>query len=128
MEPVILVVDDEPAIRALVARILTRAGYRVRHAEDAAQALADVAAARPALVLTDQVLPGMAGHELVQLLTQPPEPIACILMSAVDPQLRLPGVPFLAKPFAVATLVQVVADTLAGPRSSLSCSEPCSAA
>ena len=64
----ILIVDDEPAIRRLLAAALGRSGYRVTEAGDARQALAALAIDRPELVLLDLGLPDRDGIELVPLL------------------------------------------------------------
>src|ERR1700741_4804310 len=57
----ILVVDDEAAIRDLLAANLQRAGYKVMTAGDVPQAEALVRDTRPDLVLIDWVLPGIPG-------------------------------------------------------------------
>ena len=57
----ILVVEDEAAIRDLLAANLQRAGYRVMTAGDVPQAEALVRDSRPDLVLLDWVLPGVPG-------------------------------------------------------------------
>lgn len=61
----ILVVDDEPAVRAVTRRILERGGYEVIEAADAAEAIAMLnARGAPALVITDLTMPGMGGAEM----------------------------------------------------------------
>ena len=112
MHPTLLVVDDDPAIRTLINRVLTRADYRVREAEDGLVALVEVERERPALVLTDLMMPGMTGAELVEKLRLPPDPIPCIIMSAYEGSPRPSDIPFLPKPFAMASLLEVVAETL----------------
>src|SRR3954467_6919729 len=57
----ILVVDDEAAVRDLLAANLQRAGYKVMCAGDVPQAEALVRDSRPDLVLLDWVLPGIPG-------------------------------------------------------------------
>ncbi|TPG10032.1 response regulator transcription factor [Sphingomonas oligophenolica] len=64
----ILVVDDEPAIRTLVTRALTRHGYGVREAADARQLLHAITVKRPDLVLLDLGLPDRDGLELIPQL------------------------------------------------------------
>ena len=66
----ILVVDDEKAIRRLILATLTPQGYTVLQASDGASALAAAENGRPVdLLVTDVVMPGMGGRELVQKLT-----------------------------------------------------------
>jgi CheY-like chemotaxis protein len=68
----ILVVEDEPAVRALTQRILQSAGYRVLTAADGAEALQRLEQlADPLdLLLTDVVMPGMNGRELATRATR----------------------------------------------------------
>ena len=112
MDPTILVVDDEPAICTLLHRVLTRAGYRIQEANDGLLALEMVAIERPALVLTDLMMPRMKGDELVARLMQQPDPIPCILMSAFHSHPPIATVPFLAKPFTMAGVMELVAENL----------------
>lgn len=112
MASTILVVDDDPLIRTLINRVLTRSGYRIREASDGLLALEMVAIKRPALVLADLMMPRMNGDELVAQLTVGPDPISCILMSAFHSPPPMDGVPFLAKPFAIASLLALVTETV----------------
>ena len=66
--PSILVVDDEPQIRSLLAQFLTRKGYQVRVAPDGPTALAMVAAELPRFVILDMYMPGMNGLEVLRAL------------------------------------------------------------
>lgn len=61
----ILVVDDEPAIRKLLRVGLTSEGYAVLEANNARDAISQVAEERPDLILLDLGLPDMAGHDLL---------------------------------------------------------------
>jgi len=67
---VVLVVDDESAIRAYVARALSLAGFEVAVAADGREALRLVVEdrVRPAVVVTDIEMPGMTGIELAARL------------------------------------------------------------
>jgi PAS domain S-box-containing protein len=67
-QPIILVVDDEPAILELVKDILRPVGYLVNTAANGKEALAAVQAHPYDLVLTDMIMPQMGGMELVQYL------------------------------------------------------------
>jgi CheY-like chemotaxis protein len=64
----ILVVDDEPVIRALLSKFLTQQGYRVRTAPDGPTALALVRQEPPRLVILDIYMPGMNGVEVFRRL------------------------------------------------------------
>ena len=64
----ILIVEDEPAIQALVLASLKRAGHDAVAAGDADSALRRINAALPDLILLDWMLPGMSGIDLARLL------------------------------------------------------------
>ncbi|HEY0877921.1 MAG TPA: winged helix-turn-helix domain-containing protein [Zeimonas sp.] len=64
----ILVVEDEPAIRELVAVNLRHAGYRVDGVESAEEAREAIARTLPDLVVLDWMLPGESGIELAKAL------------------------------------------------------------
>jgi CheY-like chemotaxis protein len=64
----ILVVEENPAIRELVVDLLTASGYVVREAEDGTGLLERVKRERPALILLDLQLPGADGFTLARQL------------------------------------------------------------
>jgi two-component system KDP operon response regulator KdpE len=78
----ILVIDDEPAIRRLLATSLTRAGYRVVEAGTAREAMNAVQIDKPEAVLLDLGLPDRDGLELVPLIKA--ADAAVIVVSARD--------------------------------------------
>ena len=61
----ILVVDDQKELRTVVRRVLTEANYEVAEAEDGEAALAAFRASPPALVITDIIMPGKEGIEVI---------------------------------------------------------------
>lgn len=63
-DALVLVVEDDPASRLLMTRVLEGSGYRVITAANGEDALASVAAQRPDLVILDIGLPGMDGIEV----------------------------------------------------------------
>jgi PAS domain S-box-containing protein len=64
----ILIVEDEAAIRAFVALVLTEAGHRVLEAGNGARALELAQAEHPDLIFTDILMPGMDGYEFARRL------------------------------------------------------------
>jgi DNA-binding response OmpR family regulator len=64
----ILVVDDDPSVRALVRDVLELEGHDVELAVDGYAALRAVAASRPDCVVLDVMMPGMDGHEVLARL------------------------------------------------------------
>lgn len=65
-EKLILIVEDEPAIRQMIAFALQRSGFEVREALDAHQAREALANRRPDLILIDWMLPDTSGLELTR--------------------------------------------------------------
>jgi two-component system, cell cycle sensor histidine kinase and response regulator CckA len=82
----ILVVDDEPDLRSLVANVLTEYGYKVSTAASAAKAIAllDKMDAPPDLLLTDVVMPGMSGPMLADQLLSKFAGARVLFMSGYD--------------------------------------------
>ncbi|MCO5054103.1 phosphate regulon transcriptional regulator PhoB [Thermomonas sp.] len=68
MQKRVLVVEDEAAIRDMIAFALRKADIEVAHAADASAALVAIADAPPDLILLDWMLPGMSGLELARRL------------------------------------------------------------
>jgi len=66
MQKQILIVDDEPAIRDMVAFALRKGDYEPVHAGDARQAQSAIADRVPDLILLDWMLPGTSGLELAR--------------------------------------------------------------
>jgi len=64
----ILVVDDDPVSRKILARLLASAGYECRECEDGTEALALVHAKQPSLLLLDFDMPGLNGTEVLESL------------------------------------------------------------
>jgi signal transduction histidine kinase/DNA-binding response OmpR family regulator len=92
-----LVVEDDEVTRALLVRVLEQEGWDVREASDGRDALTQVAAERPQLILLDLMMPGMDGFEFVHELHKQPEgqTIPVVVITAKDitleDRLRLNG-------------------------------------
>ncbi len=114
----VLVVEDENAVRALATALLTRNGYRVLAAPNAAAALDLVnTPSRIDLLITDVVMPGMQGPALARELRRRMPSLPIVFMSGyaadeiTDDLLRDAGL--LAKPFSTAQLLEAVRAALA---------------
>jgi DNA-binding response OmpR family regulator len=116
-KPLLLVVDDEPEINKLVARIFEKRGYRVTSALDGAEALAAVKRQRPDLIMLDLNLPKVDGWEVCRQLKSDPatKAIPIIMLTAAhanvdDAQigLGLGADEYVAKPFVKAVLLHNV--------------------
>ena len=108
MAPEVLVVEDEPDIRALIVHHLTRDGFRCRTAADGAEALARLRSGVPDLVVLDLMLPGMDGLELTRRMRAEPAwaglPIIMLTAKADEVDrivgLELGADDYVAKPFS----------------------------
>lgn len=116
----VLLVEDEPAVRALARRVLTANGYHVLEAEDAAQALA-VAHGQDGpihLLLADVVMPHMGGRELAESLAMFYPDAKVLFMSGhtedaiIRRGVRKHEIPFLPKPFTPDSLSRKVREVL----------------
>ncbi len=104
--PLVVVVEDNPDMRALVTEVCA-AAFRVRTAEDGEAGLALVRQTTPALVISDIMMPGLDGHALLARLRQDPETagIPVMLLTAkAGPEKRVAGLEsgadeYLTKPF-----------------------------
>jgi two-component system cell cycle sensor histidine kinase/response regulator CckA len=91
----VLVVEDEPAVRAVVVRSLERGGFHVVQASDGAMALKEIdREGRPDLVLTDLMMPGVGGTELARRLKARWPDLPILYMSGYSAEdLRRHGAP-----------------------------------
>src|SRR5512133_1403309 len=103
----IFVVDDDGRSRTLVSRVLKRVGFRTYEAETGEEALAAAKRERPALVILEVLLPGVAGYEVCRELKDAfgeALPIVFVSGSRTEPGDRVAGLlvggdDYLVKPF-----------------------------
>jgi CheY-like chemotaxis protein len=118
----ILVVEDEPMVRAITVRSLRGRGYRVVVASNGAEALAVGAEelARVELLVTDMVMPGIDGRSVAEALRQRRPGLRVLFVSGYSPEavsergLLEPGFQLLEKPFTPADLLARVRAVLDG--------------
>ncbi|GAA0495737.1 hypothetical protein Ade02nite_18220 [Paractinoplanes deccanensis] len=109
----VLVVDDEPDLRFLHRRILSRAGHEVIEAGDGVAALEAVRSSPPDLVVTDVMMPVMDGIEFIRELRADPATAAIpVLAVSGDWQLVTEADVALAKPCRGPDLVAAADDLL----------------
>ncbi len=113
---VILVVEDDSAVRIIIERTLTKAGYRVLLASSGTEGLAllDEDAAAIDLVLSDVVMPGgIDGGELAERVAARWPRLPVVMMSGYVKDIETAARPLLQKPFSTAQLLAFVRDGLA---------------
>ncbi|MEO6748639.1 MAG: sigma 54-interacting transcriptional regulator, partial [Casimicrobiaceae bacterium] len=111
----VLLVDDDPDLLKLISLRLTSAGYRVRTADSGETALASIAVARPAAVISDLRMPGIDGLQLFEAIHRQDPAMPVIILTAhgtipdavAATQRGVFG--FLTKPFDSQELLQKVA-------------------
>ncbi len=117
----VLLVEDEEAVRTLACRVLEEAGYAVLPAATPEQALA-IEASHPGTihaVVTDVVLPGIGGRQLVERLAVRRNRLATLFISGYTDDAIVhhgvldAGTPFLQKPFTPDALVRKLREVLA---------------
>src|SRR5262245_58953768 len=81
--PTILVIEDEPSMRAWMERILTSAGYQVEPARDGREALSLIDRKRYSLLVIDLVMPVVSGFEVLDELQRRKVEIPTLITSGV---------------------------------------------
>ena len=107
----VLVVDDEPAIRALIRQVLEAEGFSVVDAADGAEALRFVERSNPRVVLLDMAMPTLDGRGFTMAMRGRGHRIPIVVMTAGSSAERwaeeLKADAFLAKPFDIDDLIGV---------------------
>lgn len=114
MTPLVLVVEDDPDLLALVETLLLDAGYRVATAPEGRAALASVGAEMPALILLDMRMPGMNGWDFAREFRARHGDAAPIVVvtAAEDARARAEEIGadgWLAKPFDIDAILSAAA-------------------
>jgi CheY-like chemotaxis protein len=114
----VLVADDDPAIRALLARVFARRGYEVLSASDGAEAIQKLDQASFDLLVLDLMMPRVDGVGVIKHLAAREAPVPPILvMTAAVPDIlrRLPHehvAKIISKPFDLDQLTQYADDAI----------------
>ena len=110
----VLVIDDDPATRDLLSRMLARDGYRVLQAADGATGLTIARTYRPDVITLDVVMPGLDGWEVLSALKEDPEiaAIPVVMLTITDDRnlgFSLGASEYLTKPIERERLAAVLA-------------------
>jgi putative two-component system response regulator len=114
----VLVIDDEPVIRELIVEILADAGYDLLSAGNASGGLELLTSTRVDIVVSDIVMPGLTGLELLTEVRRIRPSLPVVLVTGAGTHTMLTEAlargadGFVMKPFAHAELVQAVASAL----------------
>ncbi len=114
----ILVIDDEAVIRSLIVEILETAGHSATGAESAERALNLLETAEFDLVVSDVVMPGLSGLELLEIVRSRRASLPVVLVTGagtydtLSQALTRGAAGLVTKPFAHADLQAAVADAL----------------
>ncbi len=116
----VLVVNDDPDVCELVRYKLEQSGFDVRRASDGDQALSEVEAEVPDLVLLDIMMPGMSGLEVLERwrANEATEKLPVIMLTAkaqendVERGFELGADDYVIKPFSPRELVRRVTAVL----------------
>jgi CheY-like chemotaxis protein len=111
----VLVVDDDDAIRTLIARVLKRANYEVAQAGNGSEALSKLRTQRYDTVVLDLMMPVMSGFEVIEYLRSHDDAGApCIVVVSAAGERDLQGISsplvrnVLRKPFDLPELIAAV--------------------
>ncbi|HJS39247.1 MAG TPA: response regulator [Burkholderiales bacterium] len=116
----VLIVDDEPNIVAALEFLLEKNGYEVQVAANGVDALAQLDAFGPDLVLLDVMVPKLSGYEVCQRMRTEPKwrDIRIVMLSAkgreveVSKGMSLGADLYVTKPFSSAELVATINELL----------------
>ncbi len=116
----ILLVEDEPSLRAVTAAALESVGYRVLQARDAAEAIRLLEESREPihLVVTDVIMPGMSGVELSKRIKLRKPELKVMFISGyggehfAEQMSEMPDAVLVEKPFPRVVLVNTVREVL----------------
>lgn len=120
VQPSVLIIEDDPSLRALEARLAGAAGFSVHTAEDGAQGIAAAVQLRPSLIVTDYHMPGMKAPEILATLRRLPGLDGVPVLVATAEPLELVGAELrrlgahdiITKPFSSAAFKQQLRDCL----------------
>jgi DNA-binding NtrC family response regulator len=114
-QPLLLVVDDEPPVLALIRRVAEREGFEVQTCSDGRHATQMAADRRPDIVLVDLRMPDVGGLDILRTLREADPTATIVLMSgratidsAVE-AVRLGAADYLTKPFDLKRLTGMFA-------------------
>jgi len=116
----LLVVEDDPEMRDLLRKVLEKEGYKVSVAPGTREAVASLTQARFDLVVTDLVMPGNGGLEILRVIREGTPALPVIIITAFGDwdsysrALEMGAAAFISKPLRMAELLAAIHAALAG--------------
>jgi FixJ family two-component response regulator len=108
--PLVLIIDDDLAVRESLAAVMEAFGFRVNTAVNGVEGLEAVDAETPSAIITDLQMPGMSGLELLSALRRTRTGIPVIVISGgdVDVARQMGAAAAFHKPLAVFEMIDTV--------------------
>jgi CheY-like chemotaxis protein/two-component sensor histidine kinase len=100
----VLLVDDEPVVRMATCEMLAELGHSVEQAENAQQALSLLESGNFDVLVTDHLMPGMTGAELVKKVNKEWPNMPTLIITGYGRYEELEGLDLLAKPYCLSDL------------------------
>ncbi len=109
----VMIVDDDPDIREVLAEVLASEGFRVKTAGNGFEALQALRGRElPCMILLDLMMPLMDGYEFLEVRRKNPclhaIPVALVTASEHLDRSRIQGVPVVRKPIPLSKLLDMV--------------------
>jgi DNA-binding response OmpR family regulator len=113
----VIIIDDDPNIRALLSLNIGAAGYSIETAENGKDALAMIVREPPRLIVLDIMMPAMDGYELCKIVRDHPDlhDVKILMLTAKDaPRDKMIGKDilradeYITKPFEICHLLAVI--------------------
>jgi DNA-binding response OmpR family regulator len=120
MQTHLLVVEDDPEMRDLLRKVLEKEGYAVSVASGTHEAVASLTQTRFDLVVTDLVMPGNGGLEILRVIREGDPALPVIIITAFGDwgsysrALEMGAAAFISKPLRMAELIAAIHAALAG--------------
>jgi two-component system response regulator AtoC len=114
----ILIIDDDQMILMILKQTLTKAGYRVFTSESGEEGISMLAATEPDLVLTDYLMPGISGIEVLNKIKQIQPLLPVIILTAhgdvalTIKAIQLGAIDFIEKPIHSRELIEIIKRSL----------------
>lgn len=105
----ILVVDDDFSSLVILKGLLSSKGWIVETCSDGESAMARLQTTEFDVLLTDQIMPGMQGTELIRIARAHSPRLRCVVLSGSAPSPEERGIPWVQKPIDLSSILAAIA-------------------